>query len=569
MNESPLRNEENITVPQRLRFVADEFQAIHTNIIKLVLKKTLRSCRGIDKRIESYNYFLTNEAIGWRDDSITAVKVISKSLRAKKPVKYLNLKQTRECCAFKVSDKCCTIGSPRMVGEATKSRHSIAKAPSTYFSPLSVFRRDCAFFRYAVQGGGCPLTSLITNGDICTATVAQISYTDIYRQLECIGQDIINETDFTLSEEETAILSTANLRLHLFNLNAALCRLDDNIYDGVIDLIHLINSINCNQLIGVISLIAILTEVRWECLTECVKDKLICQLGEEFINEFLANEVITILLQSHQSDLILELAYGYSVFKLLYIIFGYGMITPILRNCNGVSGNSRTLELSSTRKSKCVIEKETRYDNYRRRFAGARQQHVPYTFEERIQKEECERQSEECRNESECESECDNESISSISTDSCPPSIISQTCSGSLKTKVCNDSVKSSCSNRSSDGQACSDKVEVERCEPVIEREIILPCEPLKPCVVAHISVFITLYRNLNRLMVYDIPECYPYLNCDMIPPNYHKLPSIATYLRRYFNYSYCFNQEYNDILIQQNDVSRSVTRTINGLRIM
>lgn len=507
-------SEDNLTVNEELKRLGGVFQSIFSQIMRLALKKTLHQPGRCDNNVDNYNYYLTNEAIGWRGQNITAVKVVSKSLRAKIPVNYMVRKSPKKHCRFPPNEKCPTNrlpGAPAVPPNISQPSIRLGKAAPTYFSPNSYYQQDCyAPQKYTGCYTGKPLTTTISNGDTCTNYVSLISYTDIWKQLESIGFDIIRETDPLLSEEQTSRLSTAMLRVYLFNLNFYLAALSPSIYDGVIDLIHLINSVDCHHIIDVISLIAVATERRWEELTPCVREKFIDKLGIEFITEFFANEVITILIQSNQGDVILELAYGYSVLKMLYIIFGYGMIRPILTGCN---------------KSKCQVETERRLNNYRDKFRGGRQQQGDCGVE-RVEK--CDR--------------CDN-------------------CDG------CKCDEQNSCSEEecTSEDPPCEETVVVTVKDPFAT----LSCEPVSPGIIYHIQIFIELYPNINQIMVNEIPRCYPYVDCAEIPATYKFVPSISGYLRRYFYFSYCFYRTLVDSLIQQNDTAKNVNTLISQLRRM
>jgi len=535
-------SEDNLTVNQELKRLAGVFQSIFSQIIRLTLRKTLHGPghrnRNSECNVDNYNYYLTNEAIGWRGQNITAVKVISKSLRAKLPVNYLVQKGPQGCCRFPPNEKCATnrlpgAPSPHSIPGSVvipQSSLRVGKSAPTYFSPNSYFKLECIGFQKFVGCiAGRPLTTMITNGATCTTYVSMISYTDIWKQLESIGQDIIRETDPALTEDQTSRLPTALLRVYLYNYNKYLCELDTNIYDGVLDLIHLINSVDCNQLIDVISLIAITTERRWDELSPCVREKLTDKLGCEFIEEFLANEVITILIQSNQGDTILELAYGYSVMKMLYIIFGYGMITPILTGC---------------RKTKCQLEQEKRVKIYRNKFRGARQQQCATVINPPPCQDTCDVPKEEVCGETVCEDSHSDECYSD------PECEHDDECD---ERKECNE---------------CNDPI-IINIPPPLPPPIEYSNELLNPCVVNHLQIFIELYPNINQIMVREIPAYYPYVNCSEIPKNYKFIPNISGYLRRYFHFSYCFYRSLVDSIIQQNDTVRNVNVIINNLRNM
>jgi hypothetical protein len=86
----------------------------------------------------------------------------------------------------------------------------------------------------------------------------------------------------------------------------------------------------------VIYLIGNLSFITWDQLTPVTQGRFINVLGDDFIDAFLSNELITVLLQAGVGELILTSSYIYSLLKMLYIVFGYNefIIKAIMTPCD-------------------------------------------------------------------------------------------------------------------------------------------------------------------------------------------------------------------------------------------
>ena len=127
-------------------------------------------------------------------------------------------------------------------------------------------------------------------------------------------------------------MSTAMLRVKLFSLEqdlAGLAATNPPIYNAYIEMVHLLNSLSTVDTIWIINLIGVLSYKPWEALTATEQTRFIDQLGQEFVNKFLCNELVTILLQSNSPQLILTSSYLYSVLKMLFVVFGFNNLEPL------------------------------------------------------------------------------------------------------------------------------------------------------------------------------------------------------------------------------------------------
>ena len=134
-------------------------------------------------------------------------------------------------------------------------------------------------------------------------------------------------------------MSTSVFRMRLGLLETALNALHINspdIYESYIEMILILNAVPRANMVWVINLIGTLTFQTWNNLPVPQQQPFIKILGQDFIDAFVGNTLITILLQANMPKLILTSAYLYSLLKMLFIVFGYNKLTPTIVNaCPG------------------------------------------------------------------------------------------------------------------------------------------------------------------------------------------------------------------------------------------
>lgn len=327
------------TILETVENISDNIQETFTELIKLVLRKTIRPAlnplgrntrvlynsgtnryeRGFvghdpSDNINKYTYHMVSDTLGWTSNNDVLFKISPKSM-------------------------------PRQIISRgiVRGQLSRSSAPSTALFP----NRINPFFPSNNSGrihNMCfkkftehviARTSVNTNSGIKTEFVysCAMTYTDGFVQLNSIGQDIINQTDASIDPQDSARMSTALLRVKLFNLERILVFFLSNypdLYAEYIDMVRLINSENTSNTISIISLIGTLTVVSWDNLAPSQQQAYINRLGQKFINDFNSNKLITILLKTNTPELILTTSYLYSLLKMLYSVFGYDKLVPNL-----------------------------------------------------------------------------------------------------------------------------------------------------------------------------------------------------------------------------------------------
>lgn len=328
------------SIPERVKIISRDIQCTFEELIKLLVRKTLRPAlnplnsntkivynnirnryeRGYvgnsaDDNVSKYNYILTNDCLGWCDEILVNFKVVAKFIK-----NNINHKTTS-----------CNSGPASRL--KAKSRVAFSDKEGEYqllsnsVPSFSQYKNFLSFF------ASRSMQSIIANKKSNFSYASDIPYTHSFKQLENIGKDIIEQTDPTIDPVVSAKMSTSMFRAKLHNLETELSNLSvdhPQIYDAYIEMVRLINSLPRNKINWIINLIAILTYQRWEDLPENQQLSFQNALGEQFISIFTSNELITILLQANLSEIILTSSYLFPLLKMLFIVFGYSKLVPIV-----------------------------------------------------------------------------------------------------------------------------------------------------------------------------------------------------------------------------------------------
>lgn len=330
------------TIADTMKTFAQDVQMTFEELMKLLLRKTLKPIlnplgnsniiyntykgkyeRGLvqstnNDTINKYVYTMTKESLGWNSDLLVNFRINAKFMKSSIPhrfpsnTKTYNAMKPRARVSFSDKENKNTVNQ---CGDV---------AVCQYKSILGLINSRNINHVVANKKNGFNYTS-------------DIPYTHSFKELEDIGKDIIDQTDPSISGCDSAKMSTAMLRVRLYNLEQNLAKLSveqPNIFDSYIDMMRIINSIDRNQLVWVIKLIAILSYQRWEQLDQCQQQRYSEILGDEFIYAFNSNELITILLQSDASEYILKASLLFPLMKMLFIVFGYSKLVPIITDIN-------------------------------------------------------------------------------------------------------------------------------------------------------------------------------------------------------------------------------------------
>jgi hypothetical protein len=328
------------TIVETITNISENIQESFSELIKLVLRKTItpvlnplgrnsrtlynastgrfeRGYVGYDPSdsVNKYTYQMTTETLGWTGNDIVTFKITPKTN------------------PYLIPGRGQTVGPryrpPTSPLPLVLTRQPLEPLPSVGPSSSS----NMNFSNLMNYIAGRTAASVIPNRVTGLAYLCSMNYTDGFEQLNSVGQDIVNQTDALIAPQDSARMSTALLRVGLFNLERILFFFMENypdLYSSYLDMVRLLNSENNCNTPTIISLIGTLSVVNWEGVPEIQKQGYLNRLGENFITDFNSNELIAILLKSSFPELILTSSYLYSLQKMLYIVFGYNQLVPNL-----------------------------------------------------------------------------------------------------------------------------------------------------------------------------------------------------------------------------------------------
>lgn len=331
---------------------------LNTNkISNLERIKNENYCTGssLSDNVNKYSYSLTNDTLGWSGEYFASFKIVAKIIKNDPIIKsstnnsFAKEKEQRYICKNKI-----------------KTRIAFTEKESEYYTingkplPMALYKN----FLSLINSKNVNNIIINSSGYIY---LSDISYIYSFKDLQNIGEDIIYETDPSINGIDSSRMSTAILRIKLYNLEKILSHLsivDANIYESYLDMVYLINSMQKNKTIWIVKLIANLTFQRWENLLETQKKSFLGALGENFIDAFNSNNLITILLQSNASELILKSSYLYSLNKMLFAVFGYSKIIPYVSKdeCKNIILNNNYHKFIERYNGAIVRRKNSQFD---------------------------------------------------------------------------------------------------------------------------------------------------------------------------------------------------------------
>ena len=507
------------TIPDTMRFIAKDVQNTFEELVKLLLRKTLRPAlnplnqntkviyntykgryeRGFigsspDDNITKYIYTMTNESLGWGDEVLANFRVMAKFIKNNTPQRFPagnaqthnNLKSRSKVSFSDKEGKHNTIGTRNTIS-ARPENPSIALALRGSTSTFNQYKNFLNFM------SSRSMHSVIANKKASFSYTSDIPYTHTFKQLENIGKDIIDQTDPSICGKDSAKMSTSMLRVKLYNLEQNLANLSvdhPNIYDAYVEMLRIINSVPRTKMVWVINLIAALSYQRWDDLPGTQQKAYIDSLGEDFVCALNSNELITILLQSNESEIILTSSYLYPLMKMLFIVFGYSKLIPSISDkcCDNTANFCKDNLIKHLEKYRGASFR--RGDNHNNAECSDQPQYEIYT-------DECE------------SSPCFKRSVKTSDNCSDAENVMSDFCPGH----------------------------EDRRPDP----------EPVDQCIYEFIKLFGDLYPTIIGLMggTEEFPPESIEIGCGEIPPNYDCLASLPEYLWRYNDFSYCRYLEY------------------------
>lgn len=286
--------------------ISKSIQSVFEELIKLLLRKTLHGSLNKSAKttvtsahvfnqkdsVHKYTYHMTKHSLGWDNQMLANIKIFSKQCK-----------------------------------NATGKNNGKTNQSTAKFIPSYVHYTDLAN-TMSVQD----LTNRIANNRLLFYTV-DLPYIHCFRKLELLGKNIIYQTQPSRNMHCRAKMITARLSMRLQQLEKLLTHLlvnDPSMYDAYIGMVHLINSLHKSKISWMIALTAILMDDCWESVTDGVKNLYYLQLGKDFVQHYLHNPWIVMLIRSKNAKLILTASLLYPLLKMLFIVFGYSKWVPIV-----------------------------------------------------------------------------------------------------------------------------------------------------------------------------------------------------------------------------------------------
>jgi hypothetical protein len=331
------------TIPERIGTIADNIQTTFEELIKLLLRKTLRPAlnplgnntriiynpvtgrnergylgRTVDDNINKYSYEMTRDSLGWTTEFLTNFRAVAKFTKHSFPDRHpagntltRNSKLLRRRVAYSEQQK--------------KNAMITGRIP-----PKTSYKN---FVEYVTSRN---IQNVISNRNASFAYTCDIPYSDSHKNLTSIGRDIISQTDPMISPVVSSQMSTSQLRICLFNLELSLFELADNnpeLYSSYIDMVRIVNSVDRCNIPWVINLISVMCYSSWDDLCCDQQGSYIEALGHQFICDFTANQIICILMQGGAAEIIIVASYLFPLLKMLFSVFGFSLLIPNIVDC--------------------------------------------------------------------------------------------------------------------------------------------------------------------------------------------------------------------------------------------
>ncbi len=266
--------------------------------------------------VPDYYYKLNNKCIGWESDTVSTIcfknRIIKTTPPQRRPTILVQKKRNVQI-AYNKSDQL--------------NQTAITKGIKSVINIII----------------GENVKTNITNLKSDNEYNSFIPFKDVFKTLREIGEDILDQSDASINPNISLRLSTGNLRVALTFLENALFNLDECRYQQFVEMNRIINSVDQNNVYILNSFLSVLTYTPWSTLQPNEVAYYTDVFGQDFIDAFNSNQLITDLLTEQRPDLIILNSYMYTLSKLLFVVFGYETLTQIVPIGTLPEGPSSTL----------------------------------------------------------------------------------------------------------------------------------------------------------------------------------------------------------------------------------
>lgn len=266
---------------------------------------------GIKTASLPYSFIINNDSLGWNHDILINFKVVKKAIQP--------------------------------------SAHVLTSAPltSSSLSPSSRTTSEVYIPFVNTQGPSNTNTSksLVHYLDHADPHVfasgivykSDLPYFELHSVLSKIGHELLGNVDASSSSPSlpSSMIHPIYYNVHhkISLLEQALSNLaaygnDTALFDEFIQSITILNSLSKLKTGILLELLAILSYESWTNMSLEKRNYYTTSLSLPFIERLMSNQFINMMLSLNKPELVIKVAYLFSMFKILFVIMGYSMLTP-------------------------------------------------------------------------------------------------------------------------------------------------------------------------------------------------------------------------------------------------
>jgi hypothetical protein len=511
-----------LPIPDFMKILSKNIQTTFQELVKALLRRSViagnrapinrADSKPIKNLINWYNYSMTYESIGWTGDIFATLRITPRTMGS--------AGRTPDCNGvLQFNEKILPIPPLSMIKRQVPVSRCSCSTTSISRYPQDILSR---YENFILLLSGQNANHGLTLQSATNSYTVKIPYTVVFKKLELIGEDIINQTDVDNSDLPVTTLA---LQQALSELELVLTRMSNEtpvLYKSYLELLQIVNLLSEKNLVEFLRLIVVLSYQRWGDLPEEKRNYYISVLSPSFIERLLNNELATLLIQSDNSQLIVTTAYLYPLLKMLFCVFGYSRLEPfIVDRLLPVVPLAQKLSTKTTirapimARKRCCTLNPTITERYGRSPVVASWNGQPYRPYRR-----------------------DDYAYPAV------PGAERWQSRGPVR-------------ERDSGLDFPLYPRELPRTIPEQEREPVVSRQsnedldraPYDPSLISFIGLFRDLYPTLLSICggIESIPPSAIAVECDLIPTNYQNLTSIPEYLWRFNDYSFCQHSQLVD----------------------
>ncbi len=311
----------------QIKIVTNNTQSLFEDILKLLIKKSipglLNRTTNNYSAIDKYHYKITRDSIGWNGESLISFKMI-----------------------------------PKFHKDTSSDQRKIKKIKIPFLNPNSIMPSNtisnCQSGLNSIYVSNIPSSAINTIVNLIPSHKfrSDVLYSESLKSLENIGTDIVNQFLSSESQPDLSPFQNFPASSQYFNLVMQIKKFEDDLsaleketqlFDSYLDMIKIINSIDSDNILQLLNLIATLSVKKWQDFSSESRTMFTNIFGEKFISDLLDNQVFNLLLSNDMYQYVILSSFFYSLLKILYLIFGYSKLyrTNSTENLSKLQNNIR------------------------------------------------------------------------------------------------------------------------------------------------------------------------------------------------------------------------------------